>query len=157
MRRAMLRLAVVITALLLAIAAQTAASQQRCRIAYNTTSRRDPAKLNVHLVPHTHDDGGWLKTFDQYYYGARQDIQACALVGVARCWRRRRRRALQTARTSLNTTHARCRQPIKKTTKPHAQMHLTLLSRRPACSTSFRASCRRCATTPTARLCTARS
>nr|XP_035141180.2 lysosomal alpha-mannosidase isoform X5 [Callithrix jacchus] len=42
---------------------------------YETCPTVRPNMLNVHLVPHTHDDVGWLKTVDQYFYGIKNDIQ----------------------------------------------------------------------------------
>ncbi|KAM4585370.1 lysosomal alpha-mannosidase [Odontesthes bonariensis] len=42
---------------------------------YQSCHETKPNMLNVHLVPHTHDDVGWLKTVDQYFYGDHNEIQ----------------------------------------------------------------------------------
>ncbi|KAI3665362.1 hypothetical protein L6452_43986 [Arctium lappa] len=39
-------------------------------------------KLNVHLVPHSHDDVGWLKTIDQYFVGSNNSIQGACVENV---------------------------------------------------------------------------
>ncbi|XP_055848477.1 lysosomal alpha-mannosidase isoform X1 [Episyrphus balteatus] len=42
---------------------------------YESCHPTKPNMLNVHIVAHTHDDVGWLKTVDQYYYGSQTLIQ----------------------------------------------------------------------------------
>ncbi|XP_019848841.1 PREDICTED: lysosomal alpha-mannosidase-like [Amphimedon queenslandica] len=38
--------------------------------------------LNVHLIPHTHDDVGWLKSLDEYYYGAINYVQDASVENI---------------------------------------------------------------------------
>jgi Glycosyl hydrolases family 38 N-terminal domain len=49
--------------------------ESRCLTSFLLVCDRAEGILNVHIVPHTHDDVGWLKTIDQYFFGSKTPIQ----------------------------------------------------------------------------------
>ncbi|XP_026811581.1 lysosomal alpha-mannosidase-like isoform X3 [Rhopalosiphum maidis] len=54
-------------------------SEPSAKCGYESCHPVKDGYLNVHFIPHTHDDVGWLKTVDQYYFGTNSSIQ---LAGV---------------------------------------------------------------------------
>ncbi|XP_033744911.1 lysosomal alpha-mannosidase-like [Pecten maximus] len=66
-------LSVLHLALVIVVFIHTVDSTTTC--GYQSCNAVKEGMINVHLVPHTHDDVGWLKTVDQYFYGDKSDIQ----------------------------------------------------------------------------------
>ena len=52
---------------------------EKCPAPYSLCNPGIEGMVNVHIVPHTHDDVGWLKTVDQYYYGSNTKNQNAAV------------------------------------------------------------------------------
>jgi len=52
------------------ILAGLAFSSSTCRKAYSHCNVGKPDHINVHIVAHTHNDLGWIKTVDQYFNGS---------------------------------------------------------------------------------------
>ncbi|KAJ8567631.1 hypothetical protein K7X08_019839 [Anisodus acutangulus] len=51
---------------------------------YNTGGGIVEGKLNVPLVPHSHDDVGWLKTIDQYYGACVENVLDSVVMSLRR-------------------------------------------------------------------------
>ena len=65
---------------LVAVSSSSNNDKNNIKCGYDSCQPTDPSKLNIHIVPHTHDDVGWLKTVDQYYYGIHNgDIQRAGI------------------------------------------------------------------------------
>ena len=56
-------------------ATQRFADEEMMKKHHHEKFERNGANLTVHLIPHSHDDVGWLKTVDDYFYGANMRTQ----------------------------------------------------------------------------------
>ncbi|XP_049819511.1 lysosomal alpha-mannosidase-like isoform X2 [Aethina tumida] len=75
----MRNLLVIFALCVLCVSAKPAKKIRESSCGYETCHPVDNTKINVHLIPHSHDDVGWLKTVDQYFFGAKTNIQSAGV------------------------------------------------------------------------------
>ncbi|CAH0546121.1 unnamed protein product [Brassicogethes aeneus] len=75
----MFKFCIVLVVGLAGVMAKPAPLTQEPSCGYESCHPIDDKKINIHLVPHSHDDVGWLKTVDQYFYGAKTEIQSAGV------------------------------------------------------------------------------
>lgn len=50
---------------------------------YTTSNEIDASKkINVHLIPHSHDDPGWTKNVDEFFAGTRNEVYFTSVQNV---------------------------------------------------------------------------
>lgn len=70
-----LRLLLLTIFVVAALSAERFADDEMMRAHHTEVFPDNNAALTVHLIPHSHDDVGWLKTVDDYFYGGDMRTQ----------------------------------------------------------------------------------
>ncbi|KAL1517915.1 hypothetical protein ABEB36_001615 [Hypothenemus hampei] len=58
------------------------ASASSTKCGYESCHPVKDGYVNVHLIPHSHDDVGWVKTVDQFFYGTQSQIYAAGVIYI---------------------------------------------------------------------------